>query len=167
MKALQHVLISLEERHANNILAGSKQVELRRRTMHVDPGSIVWFYVKKPRGAIVGYASLEKTFAASPTAVWRKFGSVSGLTKDEFMDYFDGLGEASAMVLSGPTQLERQVELDELRTNTPGFHPPQFYCRLEKSSSIEALLLSASEKTSRNSSRITRSPRYSLVHAST
>lgn len=165
MKALQHVLISLEERHANNILAGSKQVELRRRTMHVEPGSIVWFYVKKPRGAVVGYAYVEETYAATPSALWRRFGPVSGLSKGEFMTYFDGLDAASAIVLSDPTQLKQQVELDELRINAPGFQPPQFYCKLEKRSAIETLLLSASAKTSAKRASVAKPIQLSLAHA--
>jgi predicted transcriptional regulator len=41
MNDSKHLLISLEERHAVNIFAGTKRVELRRREMHVEPGSTV------------------------------------------------------------------------------------------------------------------------------
>lgn len=130
MQSPQHVLISLEERHATNILAGTKQVELRRRTMHVEPGSTVWLYVKKPVGAVVGFATVGTTYSAAPNTVWRKYGAVSGLRKSEFMAYFEGSGVASAMALSGSKTLKTPVTLDALREAIPGFHPPQFYCRL-------------------------------------
>lgn len=131
MQPIQHVLISLDKRHATNILAGTKQVELRRRTMHVEPGSTIWFYVKKPVGAVVGFATVGTTFSAAPSTVWRKYGSVSGLSKSEFMSYFDGAVVASAMALSGSKKLKKPVTLDALREAMPGFHPPQFYCRLK------------------------------------
>jgi predicted transcriptional regulator len=133
----RHVLISLEERHANNILDGTKHVELRRRTMHVEPGSTVWLYVKKPVGAVVGFATVGMTYSAAPDTVWRKYGAVSGLQKSEYMRYFDGAVAASAMALSGSKKLKTPVTLDALRAAIPGFHPPQFYCRLDSDSSLK------------------------------
>jgi predicted transcriptional regulator len=49
-----HILISLEPRHAESILEGRKRVELRRRTMNVTIGSTVWMYAKLPVGSIIG-----------------------------------------------------------------------------------------------------------------
>lgn len=137
MQPTEHVLISLDERHAANILAGTKQVELRRRTMNVEPGSTVWLYVKKPVGAVVGFATVGATYVAAPSTVWRKFGFVSGLSRSEFMSYFDGSVVASAMALSGSKKLKKPVTLDALRAAMPGFHPPQFFCRLKTDSSIK------------------------------
>lgn len=140
MQPVEHVLISLDQRHAANILAGIKHVELRRRTMHVEPGSIVWLYVKMPVGAVIGFATVGATYAAAPSTVWRNFGPVSGLRKFEFMSYFKGATMASAMVLHEPQKLEEPVTLDALREALPGFHPPQFYCRLKPASSIRRRL---------------------------
>lgn len=137
MQPNEHVLISLDERHATNILAGIKLVELRRRTMHVEPGSTVWFYVKKPVGTVVGFATVGRTYVAAPSTVWRKYGPVSGLKKSEFMSYFDGVVVASAMALSDPKKLKNPVTLDDLRAAIPGFHPPQFYCRLKTESVVK------------------------------
>jgi predicted transcriptional regulator len=141
MHSIQHVLISLEERHAKNVLAGTKRVELRRRTMHVQPGSIVWLYVKKPVGAIVGFATVGTTYSAAPNTVWRKYGPVSGLSKSEFVSYFEGAAFASAMALSNATELKKPVTLEGLRMAVPGFHPPQFYLRLDRNSPIGRRLL--------------------------
>ncbi len=154
----QHVLISLEERHANNILSGEKTVELRRRSMHVDPGTHVWFYVKKPLACIVGFAIAGKRFAGAPMTVWRRFGQVSGLERKEFMDYFLGCREASAMTLDKPTRLRRSVGLDELRANVPGFHPPQFYVRMGDDSPLRDLLTSRLPAVPISVSRTHRSP---------
>ncbi len=141
MQPIQHVLISLDERHAINILACTKQVELRRRIMHVEPGSIVWFYAKKPIGAVVGFATVGITYTGAPSTVWRRYGAVSGLTKSEFMSYFEGADAASAMALTDPKSLKIPVTLEALRAAMPNFHPPQFYCRLETDSSIRRRLL--------------------------
>jgi predicted transcriptional regulator len=140
MKERDHVLISLEERHAINILAGAKRVELRRRIMHVKDETFVWLYVKKPVGAVVGYAVVDKSIVSTPTSIWRKFGEVSGLLKSEYVNYFDGATCAFALLLVAPQALKRPVALDELRSVSPGFQPPQFYCRLAVGSALCKIL---------------------------
>ena len=56
----------------------------------------------------------------------RRFGSVSGLTRAEFFDYFDGV----ALVLQEAEGLGTSLPLDMLREITDGFQPPQFFARL-------------------------------------
>ncbi len=141
MKDKQHVIISLEERHAINIISGIKQVELRRRIMRVEPGSIVWLYVKKPIGAVIGYAIVGTTYFAPPRMVWQKFGHVSGISRAEYLNYFKGSAAASAMGVSRPKRLKRPISLEELRAVAPSFQPPQFYCRLSVGSSMMNLLM--------------------------
>lgn len=140
MKNKQQVMISLEERHANNIIVGAKQVELRRRTMHVEPGSTIWFYVKKPIGAVIGYGVVGGSYSAAPITVWKKYGAISGLSRAEFLSYFEGAVTAFALGISHPKRLKSPISLENLRTVSPGFQPPQFYCRLETSSSMSACL---------------------------
>src|SRR5256885_15767110 len=86
MNAPHNFLISLEERHANRILQGTKTVELRRRPMHVALGSTVWFYVKMPVGSIVGCATVTGLHTLAPSTLWRRFGTVSGLKRQEFFE---------------------------------------------------------------------------------
>lgn len=148
MKNQEHLLISLEERHADNILAGTKNVELRRRTMHVNEGDFVWLYVKKPIGAVVGYAVVGECTTGAPASVWRRFGSVSGLMKSEFMSYFNGAAAAFALGVDAPKALMRPVALADLRGASPGFHPPQFYCRLDSGSVLRDLLTRSSKPRS-------------------
>jgi len=133
-------LISLEKRHADNILSGAKQVELRRRTMNISPGATVWLYAKMPVGEVLGYVIAESSFVGAPSTVWRKYGPVSGLTKSEFMNYFEGSITASALGISSPQRLRSAVSLDSLRLASPGFQPPQFFCRLDRDSTLSKLL---------------------------
>jgi predicted transcriptional regulator len=126
----QNVLISLEKRHAENILSGSKTVELRRRSMHVAIGTIVWFYVKVPIGCILGRAQVSDVHTLSPSTIWRRFGTVSGLSRGEFFAYFSDSSTAFALGLEKPCRLTDPVSLDELRRVSAGFHPPQFFAHL-------------------------------------
>ncbi len=125
----EHILISLAPRHAENIFSGRKQVELRRRTMNVAPGTTVWIYVKLPVGSIIGRVKIVGIHASSPAALWRRFGSVSGLSRSEFFEYFNGVAAGVALVLENAQRLHRSLSLDALRELADGFHPPQFFAR--------------------------------------
>ena len=126
----EHILISLEPRHATNILEGVKRVELRRRTLNVKPGTTVWFYAKAPVASVIGRARIEKTLQASPKTLWRKFSDVVGITREEFFSYFEGSATGAALVLTDAARLNRQVSLEELRRPEMACHPPQFFARL-------------------------------------
>ncbi|WP_368428345.1 transcriptional regulator [Sulfuricaulis sp.] len=136
----EHILISLSRRHADNIFSGRKQVELRRRSMNVLPGTTVWVYVKLPVGSVVGRAKVGAVHASSPATLWRRFGSISGLSRKEFFDYFEGVAAGVALVLENAQRLRSSLSLDALRELADGFHPPQFFARLgEKHPFLDAV----------------------------
>ena len=126
----EHIIISLNDRHAENILTGRKQVELRRRTMNVESGTIIWIYVKLPVGSIIGCVRVVNVHASSPTSLWRQFGSVSGLSRSEFFDYFKGVTRGVALELEEAERLAISLSLEEIREIHVGFQPPQFFSRL-------------------------------------
>lgn len=130
MSESEHILISLESRHADNIFSGRKRVELRRRTMNVSPGTTLWIYVKLPVGSIVGHARIEKVHTSSPAALWKRYGSVSGLSRNEFFSYFRDAERGIALVLERSTRLRISLSLESLRKVDEGFQPPQFFARL-------------------------------------
>ena len=130
MSSAPQILMSLEARHAFNIFRGNKEVELRRRTMHVVPGTLMWLYVKLPVGAVLGYAKIDQKVEMAPRAAWRRFGRVSGLTREEFFTYYSGIQLATILVISSPTLLDSAVTLGSLRRVNKSFHPPQFFARM-------------------------------------
>ncbi|WP_081067358.1 MULTISPECIES: transcriptional regulator [Burkholderia cepacia complex] len=141
MTANDHVLISLEERHANNIFAGTKRVELRRRAMRVAEDTVVWIYVKRPVGSVLGQAIVAATHTLTPTQIWRRFGSCSGLAKREFFDYFKGLSSAFVIELKDVQKLKESVPLNALRDASSGFHPPQFFTRIDPRGSLANVMV--------------------------
>lgn len=126
------ILISLEARHAENILLGRKLVELRRRPMNVKPGATIWIYAKLPVGSIVGYGTVAAVHMHAPSTLWRKFGAVSGISRSEFSDYFEGTSQGTALELTNCKRLFTSVSLESLRRFSAGFQPPQFFTRLKQ-----------------------------------
>lgn len=127
----EHIIISLNARHADNIFEGRKHVELRRRRMNVEPGATALIYVKLPVGSIVGRVTISSIHASSPSALWREYGSVSGLNKSEFLDYFKGADNPIALLLEGARRYRSALSLEEIRRVSGSFQPPQFFLRLQ------------------------------------
>lgn len=148
MSNKEHILISLTPRHAENIFAGHKLVELRRRAMHITPGTIAWVYVKLPVGAIIGRVTISALHVSTPTSLWRRFGLVSGLSRSEFFDYFSGVTKGVALELEDVKVLRQSVSLDTLRGTTSNFQPPQFFVRLTSTNPILKTVKAKSFQTS-------------------
>ncbi len=127
-----HILISLEPRHAENILEGRKRVELRRRTMNVTIGSTVWIYAKLPVGSIIGRAIIAAVHVLAPATLWRRFGAVAGISRSEFFEYFADRDTGIALELSDCRRLTHAFDLEALRRYHHGFQPPQFFARLRR-----------------------------------
>ena len=125
-----HILISLEPRHAESIFAGLKKVELRRRVMHVVSGTTAWIYVKLPVGSVIGSVKVGAIHNLSPVTLWRRFGSLSGLTRAEFFEYFKGVSRGTALVIESAELLNQSISLREIRKMAQDFQPPQFFTRL-------------------------------------
>lgn len=124
------VLISIKPKYAAHIFSGTKKVELRKRKPNILPGARIWIYATAPVAALKGYANLEQIVTAVPSEIWKRFGICSAVSKPEFDHYFAGCQIAHALVLSDVHVLDRPLMLEQIRQMVRGFHPPQFFCRL-------------------------------------
>ncbi len=143
MSVADQILISLEARHAENILRGKKLVEFRRRPMNVEAGAIIWIYAKLPVGSIVGCATVAAVRRQAPSTLWRRFGAHSGISRTEFFEYFAGVTQGVALELTACRRLCASVPLESLRRFSAGFHPPQFFARLRQGAPLLAAISQA------------------------
>lgn len=145
----QHIIISLENRYAEEILSGRKKVELRRRRMNVEVGTTVWIYVKVPVGCVVGRARISGLHSLAPSTLWRRFSGVSGLTRSEFDEYYQDVTKGFALSLDSAKRLSPSVSLQELRNSSASsasFQPPQFFMRLDLADSLTKTLIGAKKR---------------------
>lgn len=138
-----NILISLEPRHARNILTGAKKVELRRRAPRVMPGTVIWMYSKLPEGSVVGRATITKIHEASPRELWNRFKNEVGVSKVEFFDYFDSRGMGVAIELKNAKPLKNPISLEQLRKGDAFFQPPQFFKYLHSEAFVTSAVVNA------------------------
>ncbi len=124
---MNDALFSIKPKHVENILSGSKTVELRSRTVNLEPGTTIWIYSTLPNGCVSAYATVDKVHLASPSIIWKEYSEEIAITKKEFDDYVLGKETVSAICLTNIYQIEPVISLEDLRDNTENFHPPQFF----------------------------------------
>lgn len=142
------ILISVEERHATSILQGEKTVELRRRPLRVASGTRMWIYSKVPRGKVEAVATVDYIAASSPERIWKEFGHQTGISNQEFFEYFAGAAAAYAIVFHDVRRLNRALSLDEIRRESSKFQPPQFFIWLSSENGVLNIFRSALEMPS-------------------
>ncbi len=143
MATKSDILISVEERHAKNLLSGTKKMELRRRKINVKCGDRVWIYSKVPKGTVEAIGHVSSVFSASPVAIWEKFSESVGLSEIEFFEYYADLDMGHAIIFSKVLPLKNCVDLKDIRRHYESFQPPQFFQRLNAASPVLQLFEAA------------------------
>ncbi len=111
------LLCSVHPRWAEEILAGRKCVEIRRRPPSLDRPLPMLLYATRPIGAVVGHCVAEAVVRASTDRLWRVVGARSALTEDEFARYVGDAPAPGAIELAAACAITVPVPLR--------FRPPQ------------------------------------------
>jgi predicted transcriptional regulator len=121
------LLLSIRPKYADMIFAGTKTVELRRVRPTIQAGDLVLVYVSSPTKEMQGAFRVGKTVSGTPSAIWKKFGNQTGVTREEFDTYFTGKDQAHALLIEDAWTLPKPVRLACLRKEKQGFRPPQSF----------------------------------------
>ena len=121
------LLVSIRPQHAHKLLAGEKTVELRRVAPNVQNGDMILIYSCSPERALVGTAYVARVLVSKPRDLWNQVRDKACVSKSEFDSYFAGASRAVGIFLRHVRALAKPVPLEELRRESPGFHPPQCF----------------------------------------
>ena len=121
------LLLSLHPRHASNVLAGEKTVELRRRfpERHMR-GALALIYSTTPVQAVVGVVRIKHVLKLPVSRVWKEYGGAACVSKGEVEAYFSGLREGYVILLDEARPLKHQLTVQDLYSRF-GIVPPQSY----------------------------------------
>jgi predicted transcriptional regulator len=123
------VLLSIHPGHAQAILDGRKRYEFRKRRFSRRGVGKVYLYSTAPVGRIVGSLTVGEVHEGAPTTLWRRFGRSSGLTREEFLQYYRGCRKGYAMEVVEPRPFRRPVDP---RRRYVGFRAPRDFCYTDR-----------------------------------
>lgn len=150
------LLMSIQPRFADAILAGTKTVELRRKPPRDQP-DVVIIYGSGAAKAVLGVAQLKEVHTSTPDDIWKRFGDTAGVSRAEFNVYFEGSETAAALELTNARRSGANVPLSTLREF--GLEPPQSWRYLERQTTnrlLDALGLPSAERRVRSSRSLPR-----------
>lgn len=140
------LLISVKPEYAIKIIKGEKTIELRKcAPKKVGKNDYILIYVTAPVKEIWGFYKIENIIEEKPNTLWEKFGEKTGITKQEFNDYYRENKSAFGIELQEVKNLfKHSIKLDSLKNLIPGFMPPQTYSYIDTNlinySSIKELI---------------------------
>jgi predicted transcriptional regulator len=126
-RSKKDVVLSVRPLYSEKIILGKKTVELRRRFPVSSPrGTIAYIYSTSPVRAMVGSVEIEGVHKLPIPEIWKKFGKMAQIDRNDFDGYFSGLEVGFALKFRNVRPFIRPIDLSELRKRF-GFEPPQSF----------------------------------------
>ena len=120
------IFLSIRPQYANKIFEGTKTVELRRVCpKHMRKGDLVLVYVSSPIKSLAGAFKVDRVVEESLQELWEMVHDKAGVTREEFDAYYDGVSIGVGIFFSEIWSLPEPIELEDLKEQMLGFHPPR------------------------------------------
>lgn len=113
-----NVLLSIKPDYVEAILTGKKRYELRKRIFKRQDVDKVILYSTAPTKMIVGHFTIGNIIMDSPKNLWRIVGGESGVSFNDFFDYFNGFDRGYAIEIRDLVKYESPID--------PWSHDPFF-----------------------------------------
>lgn len=117
------VLMSIKPKYAEQIKSGSKKFEFRRSIFKKNVDRIL-VYITAPVSKIIGEIIIDDIITDTLKNVWDKTKEYSGVTEEEFYNYFNGKEKANAIKIKEFIKYETPINPYETWDN---FTPPQSF----------------------------------------
>jgi len=121
-------IFSIKDKYSNRIYSRKKKAELRRGNVNIKRKEVCFIYTTSPVKKITGYFIVERKIRLPIKELWDKTKNFSGVSKEEFFEYFKGKEMGTAILFRIVVRFKNEVSLDSLRKKSKGFRPPQSYC---------------------------------------
>ena len=121
--------MSIKPQFIEKIRRGEKKFEFRRVLPRHQEVDTIIVYASKPVGKVVGEITVAGYLTLTVDEMWEATKDISGLTREEFFDYFHGKKNAHAIAIESYRDYVQPIPLDVL---LPGKVPPQSYCYLSR-----------------------------------
>ena len=95
---MNKIIVSINPRHVNNIINGSKRYEYRTRIASKDADKLL-IYETAPIKMVVAEADVIEVLSLDPNTLWEQTKDYSGISKEFFDEYFKNRSVAYAYKL--------------------------------------------------------------------
>lgn len=119
-------LLSIRPKYAEEILAGRKRVEFRRRPLPQDVTRVV-IYATAPVARVVGAFQVEAVDSTTPSEAWRQYHQVGGIGREDFESYYEGTDTAHVIRIRDVEIANSPFALSEVDES---LRPPQSFVYL-------------------------------------
>ena len=117
-------ILSIKPVYANQILAGTKTLELRKSAMGLGPQDVVLVYSSAPEQQISFWFRIRKVETLPVAEMWSRYRDLLGIERDEYEAYFADAETATGLHVDEIHRL-KPVPLAEIQRAVDGFVPPQ------------------------------------------
>jgi len=125
-------LFSIKQTYSDRIFRNEKLVEFRRQNVNVSENEACLIYTSSPIKKITGFFVVKEKIRASVSALWKRTKMMAGITKAEFVKYFEGCKEGTAIVFKLVKRFPEGIRLREIRLRIRRFRPPQSYYGVDR-----------------------------------
>jgi predicted transcriptional regulator len=125
---LTGVLLSIKPKYVKEILSGVKQYEFRKQIFRNESAKTVFIYSSSPQKKIVACFRVGKIVKGHPDYLWEQFRDVSGLSEEEFFEYFSDRDTGYAIRID---ELEQFAEPVDPHAVFERFVAPQSFCYVD------------------------------------
>lgn len=119
-----NVLLSVRPKYVAAMIDGRKRFEFRKSIFRRPDVLEVWVYATAPTQKIIGKFSVGRIVEDTPENLWAQCNGLSGMTKSEFFQYFDGASKGFALELAALDVFEDAIDP---HVAFPNFVPPQSF----------------------------------------
>ena len=109
---MQAILLSIKPEYVEQIFAGIKRYEYRKRLPREEVSKLV-IYATNPVKQVIGEVKLEGFLSGSPDYIWERTKKDAGITQNKFRQYFEGTMKAYALILGEITVYESPRSLND------------------------------------------------------
>lgn len=124
------VILSIKPVYVDEILAGNKKVEFRKKIFKKNVEKI-YIYSSMPIKMIVGYFTFKQIDEDTPKKLWEKYKDVGGIEEFDFFEYFDGHKKGYSIIIEKVKKFDNEIDPIDFVEN---FTAPQSYIYLRKRS---------------------------------
>jgi predicted transcriptional regulator len=125
---LTGVLLSIKPKYVKEILSGAKQYEFRKQIFKNESAKTVFIYSSSPQKKIVACFRVGKIVEEHPDYLWEQFQNVSGLSEEEFFEYFSDRNTGYAIRIDDLKMFPEPVDPHAM---FEGFVAPQSFCYVD------------------------------------